>query len=238
MQALLAHRYQNAFSFQSNDSNSVVTSQSNATVQNFIRIPVVYEFKVYLPTYSQGRLELLISSVSLANYVTINLVSANIISAGVNVQSFMAEYAVPNKYQWRYSSSVPGSTFQDTAYLDLGVVTNTGSRAERHRTSKHTLTSLSGLSATQGNFSNLTDNFIVVQALGYLTDSPTADTNNSFTMRLLATFAGRNASQSYAHAVMRNGTEKPDMIVTYTQLTSGPYAPGYVTHFLPGAIRR
>jgi hypothetical protein len=52
--------------------------------------------------------------------------SANIISAGINVGSFMSEYSLGNKYYWTYSSSVTSSTYQDTAYLDLGVVTNTG----------------------------------------------------------------------------------------------------------------
>ncbi len=39
----------------------------------------------------------------------------------------MYEYLLGNKYHWTYSSSV-GSSYQDTAYLDLGVVTNTGRR--------------------------------------------------------------------------------------------------------------
>lgn len=38
----------------------------------------------------------------------------------------MNEYSLGNKYSWQYSSSVLGSSYQDTAYLDLGVVTNTG----------------------------------------------------------------------------------------------------------------
>jgi hypothetical protein len=38
----------------------------------------------------------------------------------------MNEYSLGNKYHWAYSSSVLGSTYQDTAYLDLGVITNTG----------------------------------------------------------------------------------------------------------------
>jgi len=38
----------------------------------------------------------------------------------------MYEYLLGNKYYWTYSSSVLGSSYQDTAYLDLGVVTNTG----------------------------------------------------------------------------------------------------------------
>jgi hypothetical protein len=62
----------------------------------------------------------------MSSSVTINILSASILSAGVNVGSFMYEYALGNKYQWTYSSSVPGSSYQDTAYLDLGVVTNTG----------------------------------------------------------------------------------------------------------------
>jgi hypothetical protein len=64
----------------------------------------------------------------MSNSVTINIVSATILSAGVNVGSFMYEYALGNKYHWTYSSSVPGSSYQDTAYLDLGVVTNTGGK--------------------------------------------------------------------------------------------------------------
>jgi hypothetical protein len=38
----------------------------------------------------------------------------------------MNEYSLGTKYHWTYSSSVAGSSYQDTAYLDLGVVTNTG----------------------------------------------------------------------------------------------------------------
>jgi hypothetical protein len=58
--------------------------------------------------------------------VTVDIISADIISAGINVGSFMKEYSLGNKYHWTYSSSVLGSTYQDTAYLDLGVITNTG----------------------------------------------------------------------------------------------------------------
>jgi len=66
----------------------------------------------------------------MSNSVTINIVSATILSAGVNVGSFMYEYALGNKYQWTYSLRVPGSSYQDTAYLDLGVVTNTGEKRD------------------------------------------------------------------------------------------------------------
>jgi hypothetical protein len=87
---------------------------------------VTYGFKIYLPTFSEGRLQITIASIQNASSVTVDIVSADIISAGINVGSFMYEYALGNKYHWSYSSSVPGSTYQDTAYLDLGVVTNTG----------------------------------------------------------------------------------------------------------------
>ena len=87
---------------------------------------MTFDFRIYLPTYSQGRLQILIASAQMSNSVTINIVSAEILSAGINVGSFMFEYALGNKYYWAYSSSVPGSRYQNTAYLDLGVVTNTG----------------------------------------------------------------------------------------------------------------
>jgi hypothetical protein len=87
---------------------------------------VTFDFKIYLPTYSQGRLQITIYSIQNASSVTVDIVSADILSAGINVGSFMNEYSLGNKYHWTYSSSVPGSTYQDTAYLDLGVVTNTG----------------------------------------------------------------------------------------------------------------
>jgi hypothetical protein len=44
----------------------------------------------------------------------------------------MYEYLLGNKYHWTYSSSV-GSSYQDTAYLDLGVVTNTGRKKKIFR---------------------------------------------------------------------------------------------------------
>jgi hypothetical protein len=91
---------------------------------------VTYGFKIYLPTYSQGRLQISIMSTQMSSSVTINIISADILSAGINVGSFMYEYALGNKYHWIYSSSVLGSSYQDTAYLDLGVVTNTGRKKE------------------------------------------------------------------------------------------------------------
>lgn len=101
-------------------------STANSTIQSGIRQSVTFQYKIYLPTYSQGRLQITIASVQNASSVTVNIISATILSAGINVGSFMNEYALGNKYQWTYSSSVMGSTYQDTAYLDLGVVTNTG----------------------------------------------------------------------------------------------------------------
>ena len=87
---------------------------------------MTYQYKIYLPTYSQGRLQITIGSIQNASSVTVNILSATILSAGTNVRSFMDEYSLGNKYQWTYSSSVAGSSYRDTAYLDLGVVTNTG----------------------------------------------------------------------------------------------------------------
>ncbi|UJR30625.1 hypothetical protein I4U23_018150 [Adineta vaga] len=194
----------------SNDTSNVVLAASNSTVQNGIRQSVTYDFKVYLPTYSQGRLQLLIASTPVNNSVTVNILSATILSAGINVGSFMYEYALGNKYQWTYSSSIAGSSYQDTAKLDLGVVTNTG------------------ISTIQSNFSNATDNFIVVRAMGYLTDSPAAEENYVFSVSLTATYAGSNRTQAYSHAVSRNGTELPVMIVNRTDLTSGTYGIGSI----------
>ena len=120
----------------------------------------------------------------------------------------MTEYLLGNTYQWAYSSSVLGSTYQDTAYLDLGVVTNTGT------------------SAMLNNFSNLTDNFITIQATGYLTDSPAAEDNTGFDVILKVTYGGVNMLNSIQDIVSRNGTEQPIMYVNRTDLTSGPYAIG------------
>ncbi|CAF3211224.1 unnamed protein product [Rotaria sp. Silwood2] len=58
----------------------------------------------------------------MSNSVTINIISAKILSVGINVGSFMYEYILGNKYQWIYSSSISGSSYQDIAYLDLGVL--------------------------------------------------------------------------------------------------------------------
>jgi hypothetical protein len=103
----------------------VLLATSNSTIQSGIRQSVAYSFKIYLPTYSQGQLQIKIDSIANASSVTIDIMSVDIISAGINVGSFMNEYALGNKYHWTYSSSV-NSSYQDTAYLDLGVVTNTG----------------------------------------------------------------------------------------------------------------
>jgi hypothetical protein len=121
----------NQFFFQSNDTTNVLVSSSNSTIQSGIRQTVTYGYKIYLPTYSQGRLQITIASIQNASSVTVNIISASILSAGINVGSFMNEYSLGNKYQWTYSSSVLGSTYQDTAYLDLGVVTNTGKDNEK-----------------------------------------------------------------------------------------------------------
>lgn len=97
-----------------------------------IRQMVTYGFRVYIPPYSQGRVQLTVQAIPVSGSVSVNFLSADILSAGINVGSFMFEYALGNRYQWAYSSSVAGSSYRDTAYLDLGVVTNTG-RAERKR---------------------------------------------------------------------------------------------------------
>lgn len=101
-------------------------STTNSTIQSGIRETVTFQYQIYIPTYSQGRLQIIITSPSVSSSVSVNILSANIISAGINVGSFMSEYALGNKYQWTYSSSVSGSSYKDTAYLDLGVVSNTG----------------------------------------------------------------------------------------------------------------
>lgn len=102
---------------------------ANSTIQSGIRQTVTYTFKIYLPTYSQGRLQIYIASTPVSNAVTVNIISADIISAGTNVGSFMKEYALGNKYSWSYSTSVIGSSYGDTAYIDLGVITNTGMKS-------------------------------------------------------------------------------------------------------------
>lgn len=76
------------------------------------------------------------------------------------------------------------------------------------------------------NFSIATDNFIDVQATGYLTDSPAAEENTGFDVILKATFGGNNISTSFQNIVSRNGTEQPIMYVNRTDLTSGPYGIG------------
>ena len=91
---------------------------------------VSYQFKIYIPTYAQGRLQISIGSQLAASSIPIHLLSADILSAGINVGSFMPEYVLGNKYVWTYSSDVIGSTYNNRAYLDLGVVTNTGTSTE------------------------------------------------------------------------------------------------------------
>lgn len=104
-------------------------TNANSTVSSAIRQTVTYNFRVYIPPYAQGRLQIWIRAPPQSGSVTINLLAADILSAGINVGSFMFEYALGNRYQWTYSSSVVGSSYQDTAYLDLGVVTNTGNKS-------------------------------------------------------------------------------------------------------------
>ncbi|CAF0926773.1 unnamed protein product [Adineta steineri] len=191
----------------SNDTSNVLITAGNSTMVDGIRQMATYGFKIYLPTDSQGSLQITISSIAISNSVTVDIQSATILSAGINVGSFMYEYALGNKYQWTYSSSV-GSSYTDTAYLDLGVITNTG------------------VSLMQNNFSNLTDNFIYVQATGYLTDCPAAEQNTTFTVGLNAMYAGHNISKTYSQVVARNGTEKPVMLVNHTDITSGNYGMG------------
>ena len=76
-------------------------------------------------------------------------------------------------------------------------------------------------------FSSTTDNFIFVQATGYLTDSPSAEQNNFFQVALTASYGGINVSTSYSNVVSRNGTEKPVMFVNHTDITTGIYGIGY-----------
>ncbi|CAF3632430.1 unnamed protein product [Rotaria sordida] len=202
------HTTYSGFTLFSNDTTNVLTTTTNSTIQSSIRQIVTYTFKIYLPTYSQGRLQIFIASTQMSNSVTINIISAKILSAGINVGSFMQEYILGNKYQWIYSSSVLGSSYQDTAYLDLGVVTNTGT------------------SAMKNIFSNTTDNFIFIQANGYLTDSPLAEENFAFNVVLTAIYGGINVSNSFSNVVTRDGTEQPIMFVNHTDITSGIYGIG------------
>ena len=76
-------------------------------------------------------------------------------------------------------------------------------------------------------FSNATDNFILVQATGYLTDSPSAEQNVPFSLMLTATYGGNNVSTAYSNVVARNGSEQPLMLVSHTDITSGLYMMGY-----------
>ncbi|CAF3743558.1 unnamed protein product [Rotaria socialis] len=196
------------FTVYPNDTVTVLTSTTNSTVQSGIRQLVTFPFKIYLPIYAQGHLQISIASIPMANSVTINIISADILSAGINVGSFMSEYILGDKYHWTYSSSVLGSSYQDTAYLDLGVVTNTGT------------------SILQNSSSSATDNYIFVQAIGYLTDSPLAEANFSFNIALTATYGAMNSSNSFSDIVLRNGTEEPIMFINRTDITSGTYGIG------------
>ncbi len=83
-----------------------------------------------------------------------------------------------------------------------------------------------GTSVIQNTFSNTTDNFIFVQATGYLTDSPSAESNDVFKLGLTATYGGINISNTFLNVVWRNGTEKPIMSVNHTDITSGVYGIG------------
>lgn len=75
-------------------------------------------------------------------------------------------------------------------------------------------------------FPNATDNFIIVEATGYLTDSPSAEQNNAFQVVLSASYAGANMSTTFVNVVSRNGTERPVMTVNRTDITSGSYGIG------------
>ncbi len=83
-----------------------------------------------------------------------------------------------------------------------------------------------GSSVILNTFSNTTDNFIVVQATGYLTDSPSAEANNFFKLVLTTNYGGINNSNSFTDVVSRNGTEKPVMFINHTDITSGTYGIG------------
>lgn len=78
----------------------------------------------------------------------------------------------------------------------------------------------------RGSPSNTSDNSIVFRASGYLTDSPLAENNFPFALTSTIFFGSNNLSTSYSNIVIRNGTEKPVMILNHTDLTSGPYGLG------------
>ena len=78
----------------------------------------------------------------------------------------------------------------------------------------------------RANVSNATDNFIYLQATGYLTDSPLAEENFGFDFVLMANYGSMNISTSYSHQVVRNGTERPVMYINHTDLSSGNYGSG------------
>jgi hypothetical protein len=80
------------------------------------------------------------------------------------------------------------------------------------------------------NFSNATDNYIYVQATGYLTDCPSAEQNNFFQVMLTANYGASTLTASYSDVVTRNGTEQPVMLVNHTDITSGTYGIGYEDH--------
>lgn len=78
----------------------------------------------------------------------------------------------------------------------------------------------------QNSFSNTTDNSILVQATGYLTDNPSAEQGFTFNVGLTAIFGTTNSSNLYSDVVVRNGTERPVMFVNHTDITSGSYGIG------------
>lgn len=84
-----------------------------------------------------------------------------------------------------------------------------------------------GTTAIQNTFSNATDNYIWVQTQGYLTDSPSAEANFTFSVSLTTIYAGINISTSFSNVVSRNGTERPIISVNHTDITSGVYGVGY-----------
>lgn len=99
---------------------------SNSTILSSIRQPTSYTFKIYIPEYAQGRLLIKIAANVSNGAIPVHIISARVTSAGVNVGSFMYEYALGDRYQWSYGQSLVGSSYKDSATLDLGIVSNTG----------------------------------------------------------------------------------------------------------------
>jgi hypothetical protein len=62
--------------------------------------------------------------------------------------------------------------------------------------------------------------------MGYLTDCPAAEQNNSFKLVLTANYGGITVSNSFSDVVVRNGTEQPVIDVNHTDITTGPYGIG------------